>query len=274
MIRKKWGKFLAACITAALFTGITMNVHAQSVKETEPNDTMETAETISANRQTPQEYMKGDNSNSYVVKGYVSTSDEDWFKVYLNSAQDSYFSIYSDILYFQIYDSNGNPVTEEIYETDATSHYHVYDFNHLPTGYYYVRLRGTRVIDSYQFLFGNPVYRTGKVIREGERISLSSGNTKQEDIIDFTYSDCPEKAQVTTILIGGVNSGYADKVEVAYSESPSTFIKTYSAAWGSIDVPFSYNYGLDGAYTFSYTYKNDKTFTPIYSFYYIYPTLP
>lgn len=127
-----------------------MNVHAQSMKETEPNDTMETAETISANRQTPQEYMKGDNSNSYVVKGYVSTSDEDWFKVYLNSAQDSYFSIYSDILYFQIYDSNGNSV-----------------------------------------------YRTGKVIREGERICLSSGNTKQEDIIDFTYSDCPEKAQVT-----------------------------------------------------------------------------
>ena len=59
MRMKKMTRILAVCMMAILLVGTTMGVHAQSVTETEPNDTMETAELISPNRQTPQEFLDG-----------------------------------------------------------------------------------------------------------------------------------------------------------------------------------------------------------------------
>lgn len=272
MRMKKMTRILAVCMMAILLVGTTMGVHAQSVTETEPNDTMETAELISPNRQTPQEFLKANNSNTYVVKGSVSDSNEDWFKIYLDDTKDSYFSIYSGLLYFRLYDANGIPVTEEIYETEAASKYHVYDFNYLSTGYYYICLRGSSKVDSYQFLFGNPIYRAASIMREGRKISLSSSSGKQSDVIKFDVEEYPG-AQVYNLQVGALSS-YASKVEVKYEGSSNTITKTSSVAWGDIDIPLSYNYGLSQNYTFTYTYKNVKTFTPTYDFYYVYPILP
>lgn len=220
-MQKKLIKMLATSLVMVFLLGTTVPVYGETVRETEPNGTRETAETILANTQTPEEYVDADNSNIFVVKGTVSSNDIDWFKVYLSS-QDKYFSISSDLLYYQIFDSNGAPVTELIYETEATSNYHVYDYSDLSTGYYYICLTSEKASSSYQFLFGNPVYRISKIVKEGSRVSLSSTNNSDEDTIDFEIGECPNESQV-----------------------------------------FTYTYG-----------SSARTFTPSYSFYYVYPLLP
>lgn len=47
MIKKKLAKMLTTCLMSVFIIGTaSMTVHAESVRETEPNNTMETAETI------------------------------------------------------------------------------------------------------------------------------------------------------------------------------------------------------------------------------------
>ena len=53
MIKKKLAKMLTTCLMSVFIIGTaSMTVHAESVRETEPNNTMETAETIMANHET------------------------------------------------------------------------------------------------------------------------------------------------------------------------------------------------------------------------------
>ncbi len=52
MIKKKLAKMLTTCLMSVFIIGTaSMTVHAESVRETEPNNTMETAETIMANHE-------------------------------------------------------------------------------------------------------------------------------------------------------------------------------------------------------------------------------
>ncbi len=275
IMRNRITKILAASMMAVILTMLTVNVYAETVTETEPNDTMETAEVISANRQTPQEYLNADNGNTYVVKGSVASNNEDWFEVYLTATGENYFSINSDLLYFRIYDAQGNPVTGVTDVTDAAGKYHVYDLNYLSTGRYYIRLATTSAVSSYQFLIGNPVYRSDKVERRGAAVSLSSSNTSGEDRIDFISGDYPSQAQVYQILVGGVTMSSASSIEVEYIDSSNTMKSSGTISWGNFKVPLSYGYGLNDDYIFTYTYKSStKRFTPSYTFYYVYPILP
>lgn len=55
------------------------------VRETEPNNTMETAGTIMANHETAAQAVSGSRPSQHVVTGSTSNTDEDWFKVYLSA---------------------------------------------------------------------------------------------------------------------------------------------------------------------------------------------
>lgn len=57
--------------------------YAQTVNESDFNDTMETAQLIQANIETAAQVVSGSGSrpNQYVVNGYTSTTDSDWYKV-------------------------------------------------------------------------------------------------------------------------------------------------------------------------------------------------
>ena len=76
MIKKKLAKMLPTCL---------MSEHAESVRETEPNNTMETAETIMANHETAAQAVSGSRPSQHVVTGSTSNTDEDWVKVYLSA---------------------------------------------------------------------------------------------------------------------------------------------------------------------------------------------
>lgn len=91
----------------------------------------------------------------------------------------------------------------------------------------------------------------------------------------FNVVDYPNKAAIYQIGISGVNSSYASKVEVSFDRSSKSISKSSATAWGTISVPLSYEYTFDGRYTFTYTYNSStKSFTPRYTFYYVYPLLP
>lgn len=84
MITKKAVKILMACLVSVVMIGVAdITVHAETFRETKPNDTMETAEMIKANNETAKDTLEGTNSGAYVVEGYTSKSDPDWYKVYL-----------------------------------------------------------------------------------------------------------------------------------------------------------------------------------------------
>lgn len=255
--------------------GSSSIVMAQSVRETGNNGSVETADLIQANRQTLQEYLNANNANSYVVKGTLYNNEEDWFKVYLERGKDTYFSIYSDFLYFQLHDSDGNIVKGSTCISNASMNYQVIDLGDLPSGYYYIQLNRSNSIASYQFVIGNPIYRSKQESISGHRISLSSSNRLDIDEINFNVVDYPNKAAIYQIGISGVNSSYASKVEVSFDRSSKSISKSSATAWGTISVPLSYEYTFDGRYTFTYTYNSStKSFTPRYTFYYVYPLLP
>lgn len=274
----KFKKLLTSLFTLSVAVGISMTINttamAKVVRETEPNNSMADAEEIMPNRKTAQEFLDANNTNSYTIKGYCSTEDEDWFKVYLDSSKDTYLTFDSDLLYFQIYDASGNPVTEQTFVTDATINWEVYDLNNLnlQSGNYYIKLIGNSKNDSsYQFLIGNPLYRIKSEQIQGSTITLSSSQSTATNKVNINASLFPEKSQVYEILINGVLSTSTSKVDVAYSKSNKTFSKTFS--FTDFKVPLNYNYYMDGVYTFTYSYYKNKTFTPLYTFYYIYPVL-
>lgn len=82
----KWFKSLFAVAIMCFYPvagGTT--AYAQTVNEADSNDTMETAQLIQANSETAAQAVSGSRPNQYVVNGYTSTTDSDWYKVYLTS---------------------------------------------------------------------------------------------------------------------------------------------------------------------------------------------
>ena len=78
MIKKKLAKMLTTCLMSVFIIGTaSMTVHAESVRETEPNNTMETAETIMANHETAAQAVSGSRPSQHVVTGSTSNTDED-----------------------------------------------------------------------------------------------------------------------------------------------------------------------------------------------------
>jgi hypothetical protein len=268
-------RIIAVLCCVMTIIGSNNIVMAQRVSETGNNSSMETADLIQAHRQTAQEYLNANNANSYVVKGTIYKNEEDWFKVYLERGKDTYFSIYSDLLYFQLRDANGNIVNGLTCIDNASVNYQVIDLGDLPSGYYFIQLKNSNATASYQFVIGNLIYRIKQVSISGHRISLSSSNRLDSDEIDFNAVDYPNEAAIYQIGISGVNSSYASKVEVSFDRSSKSISKSYAAEWGIISVPLSYEYTFGGQYTFTYAYNSStKRFTPGYIFYCVYPLLP
>lgn len=109
-------------------------VNAQTVNEAEPNDTMETAQLIQANKETAAQAVAGSTAGEYVVRGSVSSTDDDWLKVYLD-AGTQYVSCNGDNFSFDVYNSNNRlntsftpsvyfsyvyPVVSEYFDDDIT----------------------------------------------------------------------------------------------------------------------------------------------------------
>lgn len=272
---KKISKLIPIALIAIFVTiGASTTVFADIITETEPNDTMEQAQEVEYNLSTAQAYIDANNTVNKVVKGSVSgNTDTDWFKVFVTAGKAStYITIDpTNPVYYTILDAKGNTIVDRTLNVEGPSSWHVAEM-HLSSGYYYIKLEANSY-ESYQFTFGNNIYRTGSIRKESPKITLSSSHTSEA--VEHSIDSIPSQSQVYQIGVNGVLSSYASKVSVKYSNSSQVITKTESYAWGTLAVPLSFKYGYDGKYTFTYYYKNaTKTFTPLITYYYVYPLLP
>jgi hypothetical protein len=245
--------------------GITAN--AQSVNETEPNNSMETAQPIQANYETAAQTVSGNRPNQYVVKGDTSKTDEDWYKVYLNAGVQ-YITCNDNPFDYEIYNSDSNLVSSGSY---TKSHLFAtgYPFNASSNGYYYVKIKGiTSASSSYILLVGGPTYSVTSC-----SVSLGSINMSGKDVtvpVDLRFKDAlPEGSVVYTILMNGVKSTSVKGIILKNLTSNNT-VALNNFSWDKTGL-VSMNMPLKSSWQIIFNYNKNTTFTPKLNLYFAYP---
>lgn len=140
--KNKQIKLLVFCAIAASFICVTgLTVRADSITDKGDNDTMETAETIEANDETPSSTLSGSKPGQNVVRGYANTKDTDWYKVFLK-AGDNYMTCNAnsgESFIFRITNSDNDTILTDAY-TKSGYGPKAYHFTTSTAGYYYVEI--------------------------------------------------------------------------------------------------------------------------------------
>ena len=252
---------IGACKTTA---------RAQNVREVEENNTKETAQSIEAYRQTPELFLKGDISREYVVNGSTSTTDEDWFKVYLFSGEQ-YVTCNDDRFRFQVYDSSDNMLLDQVYVKKASGP-QAYSFVAEKSGYYYVKVIGVMNLSSdYILAVGGPSYGVAKCEIQYGTVSMLNGNDvvlKTADLRD--NNEFPDDALVYTISMGGIGSSDIDSA-VVENLSVQKLVSMNMYSWSknnilSLGLPLKARWRVTLGYNLS-----DEKFNPSLVLRYVYP---
>lgn len=254
----------------------SLPIHAATTSETESNDTVDTANAILENKSTAAGYLSGNDQNQHVVTGYTSSTDEDWFKVYLSSGKkymtcntDNYgkgfeYQIYatSDFTYIdsQIYVKNEyGPVAKKI---DVPS-----------SGYYYIRIQGQNAIsNSYLFAIGNPTFSSSSCVIKCEEESV----TMDEKIVTANFNgsqleDVPDSAIAYTIMMDGLKSTSVDSINILNKKSnKSCSLQRYT--WQKTGL-VSLNMNVRSDWVATFTKYKTVTFSPSLKVYYVYPVI-
>jgi hypothetical protein len=238
---------LAICC-ALLISG--MKVNAQTVNEVEPNDTMETAQLIQANYETAAQAVSANRPSQYVVKGYTSTADEDWFKVYLTAGT-------------QYATCNDKSYTKTGFGVKA------YPFQVSSAGYYYVKVQGvTSSSSSYILLVGGPTYMVQTCYVSMKSITMSGSNV----VVPFDLSlnpNLPTGAVIYTMSMSDVKSTAVAGITVKNRTTGST-VNLAAFSWKK-DGLVSLNLPLKSAWDVTFKYNKNTTITPKFSLDYVYP---
>lgn len=77
---------LRKSLFAVAFSGIMLltpvTAHAQVYQEANSNETIDQAQTIMRDNKTVYQYATGDDSQAYIIDGYLDNADDtDWFKI-------------------------------------------------------------------------------------------------------------------------------------------------------------------------------------------------
>ena len=253
---------------ALLISGIKVN--AQTVNETEPNDTKETAQLIQANYETADQAVSGVRPGQYVVKGYASTTNEDWFKVYLTAGRQ-YVTCSDESFNFDVYDSNDTLIRSQLY-TRIGFNVRAYAFQALTTGYYYVRVRGlTSSPSSYLLLVGGPNYKVQNCTIIMQSITMSGGIDDVENFNLSQQANLPDDAVVYTMLINNVRSTDVKSISIRNIATGNTLI--FSIYPWYKDGIVSQNLLVKSGWQVIFRYKKDITFRPSLTLYYAYPLI-
>ena len=268
MIRKNLTKIITMCFMAAFILGMAnITAHAETVRETEPNDTMETAELILANYETPAQAVTGNRPGQYVVKGDTSQTDEDWFKVQL-SAGTQYITCNGADFNFEIYDPNK---TLLVYGSFIKgSGVSASPFNAPMAGTYYLKITGNRITSTeYIISIGGPTYyyagcevRLNTVTMANSRDGSSAFDLRAEDVL-------PDGAVVDSIVVDIGGSRNAKSVTARNLTSNNT-ISLMNYTWSKTGL-VNLNMPLKGNWTVTYGYNKNVSFNPSITFQYVYP---
>lgn len=278
MIKKKVTKIFAACMTAAVLLGsVHMDVRAETLKttfkETEPNDTKETAELIQANKETAKGYATATFEGRFEVNGDTDEKDPDWYKVYLN-AGTQYMTCYVKPFSFLIEDESGNTVTADTYTYADTTRFGrtAYEFKVQKEGYYYVRILGCDPASGqYEFTVGSPTYSmdTCEIPCKEGVISMTAGiETKKAHFDGTAMAAIPRDAVVEHVRLK-VMSTSIKSAKLINEKSGKSLSLEFS--------PFtkykltSMNIPAGSMWTAELKYNKTTSFAPVLLVQYVYP---
>lgn len=247
------------------FGGITAN--AQTVNESEPNDTRETAETILANHETAAGCVNGSYTGQYVVNGVTSANDHDWYRVYLDVGYQ-YVTCNGSAFNFYLYDSDGNYFEGMSYNKPGLGA-SAYEFYVDVAGYYYVEVVGLSASSvSYKLAVGGPTYTVDHCTENMGSISLEGSDVTRPLQVE---SDVPDRAIVYTISIGNVLSTATDGVKMVASTNGTTInmLASNLTKTGLVNL----NIPVTEKWYVTFEYRKNITITPKVTFYYVYPVI-
>lgn len=273
MVSKRLIKILAACMMAVSFLGAAgINVHAEVVKETEPNDTKETAGLIKANNETAKGAADGTYSGQYTVEGYTSKTDSDWYKVFLK-AGDQYMTCNGNSYDYVIEDASGNILLQDAYIDTGILGPTAYHFTVQEDGYHYVKITG-RVSgsESYLFSIGSPIYSVAICeipCKEGVINMTSSDKVKSVHFDGEAFATLPEEAIAYKVKLSGIKN-IAIKSAILTNEKSGKSISLTTFMWDK-DKLASMNMSVASMWTASLEYFKETSFTPVLRIHYAYP---
>lgn len=268
---KKWFKslFAVAIMCFCLVAGGT-TAYAQTVNESDSNDTMETAQLIQANSETAAQAVSGSRPNQYVVNGYTSTTDSDWYKVYL-TAGTQYVTCNDNAFTFEVYNSNGTLLESETYVKTGFG-VTAYPFNAATAGYYYVKITGiTSSSKSYILSVGGPTYSVASCEVEFDTVTMADD---EDEVLNFNLENevaLPDDAVVYTISMSGVRTSSVDSIAVINNNSDNT-VNLTRYSWNKSGL-VSLNMLLKADWDIELRYNKDTSFTPSVKLYYAYPVV-
>ena len=224
-------------------------IYAQKVSETESNDTKETAQLIQANKETAAGIVNGNYPDQYVVKGYTSTTDDDWYKVYLTSGTQ----------YVTCNEKTGFGVK-------------AYPFSAESEGYYYVKVTGAvPSSESYLLLVGGPTYMVAKCEVKLQPVTMANNTDKVIDFDITKENQLPENAIVYSISMNGIGSNSVDGISLTNTITNKTVdLRRYS--WNQSKLE-SMNLILKSSWIVELAYYKDTSFTPSVDLRYAYPVV-
>ncbi|MDE6252137.1 MAG: hypothetical protein K2M78_05800 [Lachnospiraceae bacterium] len=273
MIRKKIIKIFAACMMTVSFLGaVSMSVHAEVVKETEPNDTKETAELIMANNETAKGAADGTYSGQYTIEGYTSKTDSDWYKVFL-MAGDQYMTCNGNEFDYVIEDEYGNILLQDTYIDTGIFGPTAYRFSVTTAGYYYVKIIG-KVSNSKSYLFGigSPTYSVSSCeipCSEGIINMTSRDETKTAHFDGTALTTIPEEAIAYCVKLSGIRNTAIKSATLTNEKKRKSFSLT-TFIWDKDNLA-SMNMPVASMWTASLKYFKETSFTPVLRVYYAYP---
>lgn len=250
LIRRKnlKGLFVLSVMCFCLLAGGT-TIYAQKVSETESNDTKETAQLIQANKETAAGIVNGNYPDQYVVKGYTSTTDDDWYKVYLTSGTQ----------YVTCNEKTGFGVK-------------AYPFSAESEGYYYVKVTGAvPSSESYLLLVGGPTYMVAKCEVKLQPVTMANNDA---EVVKFDISNesrLPEDAIVCEISMNGLRNNSVDGITVT-NEATNRTVDLRRYSWNQSKLE-SMNLSLKSNWFVEFAYYKDTSFTPSVDLRYAYPVV-
>ena len=242
------GLFVLSVMCFCLLAGGT-TIYAQKVSETESNDTKETAQLIQANKETAAGIVNGNYPDQYVVKGYTSTTDDDWYKVYLTSGTQ----------YVTCNEKTGFGVK-------------AYPFSAESEGYYYVKVTGAvPSSESYLLLVGGPTYMVAKCEVKLQPVTMANNDA---EVVKFDISNesrLPEDAIVCEISMNGLRNNSVDGITVT-NEATNRTVDLRRYSWNQSKLE-SMNLSLKSNWFVEFAYYKDTSFTPSVDLRYAYPVV-
>lgn len=283
LMRKIYATILGLCFVFLFST----TAFAATINETEVNDSASTAQLIQANNEDPSKIISGNYDGQNVVVGNItSTTDEDWYKVYLPANSRTILGINSSALsgssFFDVYDENLNLIRKVDYVSSSAYFGATPFYVNIPTaGYYYVKVSSTLLTGEYRFYIGGPDYALNSYTYNATSpVTLTPTIKTVQATYDLSnITSIPSNAIVYYVSLQGtkVNSA-TNQYRSIKIEGDSSWISTSSYTYVA-NVPVISNktlrnrwtFKLDGTVSTSTGYFN---LTPQIKFSYIYPVLP